>query len=112
MRVFLIEYSAPAFAISVKESTCLFQCGLPDLCDCSLLEFAVFGINASFEDMEQYPSVEKKASAQLTYALINNYAFVDVNKQVGALAMLMILRLNSVDIQYRQQELIDFGLGV
>jgi len=55
--------------------------------------------------VEQYPSVEEKA-ARLCYALIANHAFVDGNKRVGVLAMLMTLRLNAVALEYTQQELI------
>lgn len=84
--------------------------GLPGLRDRGLLESAVLGINVSFEDIEQYPTVEEKA-ARLAYALIKNHAFVDGNKRVGVLAMLMTLRLNGVTLWYIQQELIDLGLA-
>ncbi len=84
--------------------------GLPGLRDRGLLESAVFGVNASFEDVEQYPTVEEKA-ARLAYGLISNHAFADGNKRVGVLAMLMTLRLNGVNLQYTQQELIDLGLA-
>lgn len=83
--------------------------GLPGLHDQGLLESAVLGVNASFDDIEQYPTVEEKA-ARLAYALISNHAFVDGNKRVGALAMLMTLKLNGVELRYTQQELIDLGL--
>lgn len=85
--------------------------GLPGLRDRGLLESAVFGVNAGFEDVEQYPGVEEKA-ARLCYALIANHAFVDGNKRVGVLAMLMTLRLNAVALEYTQQELIALGLEV
>lgn len=85
--------------------------GLPGLRDRGLLESAVLGINASFEDVERYPTVEEKA-ARLCYALANNHAFVDGNKRIGILAMLMTLRLNGVVLQYTQRELIDLGLEV
>lgn len=85
--------------------------GLPGLRDRGLLESAVFSMNASFEDVEQYPTIEEKA-ARLAFALISNHAFVDGNKRVGVLAMLMTLRLNRVTLKYTQQELIDLGLGV
>ncbi len=85
--------------------------GLSGLRDRGLLESAVFGINASFEDVEQYPTVEEKA-ARLAYALIANHAFVDGNKRIGVLTMLMTLRLNGVALQYTQRELIDLGLCV
>ena len=84
--------------------------GLPGLRDRGLLESAVLGVNAGFENMEQYPTVEEKA-ARLAYALIKNHAFVDGNKRVGVLAMLMTLKLNGVVLRYTQQELIDLGLA-
>lgn len=84
--------------------------GLPGLRDRGLLESAVLGVNAGFENMEQYPTVEEKA-ARLAYALITNHAFVDGNKRVGILAMLMTLKLNGVMLRYTQQELIDLGLA-
>lgn len=84
--------------------------GLPGLRDRGLLESAVFSINASFDDVEQYPTVEEKA-ARLAYALITSHAFADGNKRVGVLAMLMTLRLNGVALQHTQQELIDLGLS-
>ena len=84
--------------------------GLPGLRDRGLLESAVLGINAGFENVEQYPTVEEKA-ARLAYALITNHAFVDGNKRVGILAMLTTLKLNGVMLRYTQQELIDLGLA-
>lgn len=83
--------------------------GTPGLRDQGLLESAVFGINASFEDIEQYPTVEEKA-ARLAYALVANHAFVDGNKRIGVLAMLMTLALNEATLHYKQEELIKLGL--
>ena len=84
--------------------------GLPGLRDKGLLESAVFSMSAGFEDVEQYPTVEEKA-ARLGYAIISNHAFVDGNKRVGVLAMLMTLQLNGVVLRYTQRELIDLGLA-
>ena len=44
--------------------------GLPGLRDRGLLESAVFSIEASFEDVEQYPTAEEKA-ARLAFSLIS-----------------------------------------
>lgn len=85
--------------------------GLPGLRDRGLLESAVLSVDAGFEDVEQYPSVEEKA-ARLAYALISNHPFADGNKRVGVLAMLMTLQLNGVKLRYTQRELIDLGLAV
>ena len=85
--------------------------GLPGLRDRGLLESAVFSVNASFEDVEQYPTVEEKA-ARLVYALVSNHALADGNKRVGILAMLMMLKLNDIALNYTQQELIALGLAI
>lgn len=84
--------------------------GFPGLRDRGLLESAVLSVNAGFEDVERYPTAEEKA-ARLAYALISNHPFVDGNKRVGVLSMLMILKLNGVTLRYTQQELIDLGLA-
>ncbi len=85
--------------------------GLPGLRDRGLLESAVLSVDAGFEDVEQYPSVEEKA-ARLAFALISNHPFADGNKRVGVLAMLTTLNLNGISIRYTQRELIDLGLAV
>jgi len=84
--------------------------GSGGLRDKGLLESAVWSVHASFEDIEQYPTAEEKA-ARLAFALIGNHAFVDGNKRVGILAMLVTLSLNGVTICYTQQELIALGLA-
>ena len=58
-----------------------------------------------------YPTVEEKA-ARFMFSLTNNHAFVDGNKRIGVLAMLMTLRLNNVKLRYTQAELISLGLAV
>lgn len=83
--------------------------GSPGLRDRGLLESAVWSVDAAFGEVEQYPTVEEKA-ARLAYALVSNHAFVDGNKRVGMLAMLVMLSLNGVALRYTQEELIRLGL--
>ena len=68
--------------------------GSEELRDISLLESAVYSTEAAFGGVELYPSVPEKA-ARLAYGLVSNHAFVDGNKRIGILAMLMTLRLKS-----------------
>jgi len=84
--------------------------GSCELRDRGLLESAVYASEASFGDEEIYPTIIEK-SARLAYALISNHAFVDGNKRIGVLIMLMTLKLNDVSLTYTQQELIALGLG-
>ncbi|MEG0692175.1 MAG: type II toxin-antitoxin system death-on-curing family toxin [Oscillospiraceae bacterium] len=79
--------------------------------DIGLLESAVYSAYNAYEDVEQYPTVEEKA-ARLAFAIVNNHAFIDGNKRIGVMVMLMTLRLNYVLLSYTQQELIDLGLSL
>lgn len=85
--------------------------GSDGLRDFGLLESAVYSAQNVFGDTEIYPTIEEKA-ARLMYALVSNHAFVDGNKRIGVFVMLMTLKLNAVDIQYSQSELIELGISV
>ena len=84
--------------------------GSSGLRDLGLLESAVYSAEGSFGDTEVYPTIQEKA-ARLGYAITVNHAFVDGNKRIGMLVMLMTLRLNGIRLEYTQQELIALGLG-
>ena len=85
--------------------------GLSGTRDLGLLESAVYSANQVFGEEEAYPTVEQRA-ARLAYAITQNHPFVDGNKRIGMLVMLMTPRLNHVQIQYTQAELIQLGLSV
>lgn len=85
--------------------------GLSGTRDLGLPESAVYSANQVFGEEEAYPTVEQRA-ARLAYAITQNHPFVDGNKRIGMLVMLMTLRLNHVQIQYTQAELIQLGLSV
>lgn len=85
--------------------------GSHGLRDRNLLESAVYSTVSGFEGYDAYPTVEEKA-ARFMFSLTNNHAFVDGNKRIGVLAMLMTLRLNNVKLRYTQAELISLGLAV
>ena len=85
--------------------------GLSGTRDLGLLESAVYSANQVFGEEEAYPTVEQRA-ARLAYAITQNHPFVDGNKRIGMLVTLMTLRLNHVQIQYTQAELIQLGLSV
>ena len=85
--------------------------GLSGTRDLGLLESAVYSANQVFGEEEAYPTVEQRA-ARLAYAITQNHPFADGNKRIGMLVMLMTLRLNHVQIQYTQAELIQLGLSV
>ena len=85
--------------------------GSPGLRDFGLLESAVLGCSQTFGGEDLYPTIVEKA-ARMAYAICKNHPFVDGNKRVTVTALLVILRMNDVPIQFTQQELIELGLGV
>ena len=85
--------------------------GSQGLRDEGLLESAIYSAEMQYEDVEQYPTAEEKA-ARLCFSLTNNHAFVDGNKRIGVVVLLMTLRLNNISLAYSQSELFRLGLSV
>jgi death-on-curing protein len=85
--------------------------GSPGLRDKGLLESAVLGCYQSFGGDDLYSTVIEKA-ARLAYAICKNHPFVDGNKRVSVTSMLVILRMNDINLSHTQQELITLGLGI
>lgn len=97
--------------INLHEKVITETGGLNGLRDKGLLESAVYGALASYGEQEAYKTIPEKA-ARLAFSIIKNHPFVDGNKRIGLFVMLMTLRLNAVNIEYSQQELILLGLGI
>lgn len=85
--------------------------GSPGLRDSGLLESALAAPMQSFDGVDIYPTLWQKA-ARLAFGLVKNHPFVDGNKRIGAHAVLVMLALNGVELQYRQEELSDLFLSV
>ena len=80
--------------------------GSPGLRDRGLLESAANAPYQTFDGEYVYPTIQAKAT-RLGYALVNNHAFVDGNKRIGAHVMLVFLALNGIELQHTQTELSD-----
>ena len=85
--------------------------GIDGIRDEKLLDSALQMPFQTFGGNNLYPDVLDKAS-QLCYSLIENHPFVDGNKRIGVHLALLFLKLNNIELNYSQQELIDFGLGI
>ena len=79
--------------------------------DISLVESALYSINATFGGEELYPTTLEKC-ARLAFALISNHAFVDGNKRIGVLSMLVMLDLSGVKHSLTDEDIISVGMGV
>lgn len=78
--------------------------GTDGIRDEGLLDSALNSPFQSFDGVDSFPSIQKKA-ARLGFGLIKNHAFVDGNKRIGTHAMLVFLALNGIEIDYTQEEL-------
>jgi death-on-curing protein len=85
--------------------------GTDGIRDEGLLSSALNAPFQSFGDTDVYPSIQQKA-ARLGFGLVKNHAFIDGNKRIGAHAMLVFLALNSIELEYTQDELSETFLKI
>jgi hypothetical protein len=85
--------------------------GIDGIREYDLLDSSLKSIFQTFDGKELYPSIFDKA-APLCYSLIENHPFLDGNKRIGVHLMLIFLKINGIDLNYTQKELIDFGLKI
>lgn len=85
--------------------------GLPCVRDIGMLELAVLNCMQTFDGKELYATVIEK-SARTAFSLCKNHPFNDGNKRTAILTMLVMLRLNDINLEYSQEELINLGLGI
>ena len=97
--------------IELHEKLIIATGGSAGLRDQGLLESAVLGSYQSFGGEDLYPTIIEKA-ARLAYAICKNHPFVDGNKRVSVTSLLVILRMNDINLSFTQQELIALGLGI
>ncbi len=78
--------------------------------DYGLLDSAINSIYQTFTEQELYPTLIEKG-ARLGYNLISNHAFFDGNKRIGVLSMLTFLKVNGVELDYNDDDLVFVGLS-
>ncbi len=79
--------------------------------DNSLLESAVFGIYQTFGGKELYPTIIEKA-VHLCFSLIKNHPFIDGNKRIGVLSMLVLLSINDIKYNFSNEDIVKIGTEV
>lgn len=85
--------------------------GIRGLRDITLLETAINSPFASFDGEDLYKTLNDKAN-QLCSSLIRNHPFLDGNKRIGILAMLVFLDLNGQKLKITNKEIVDLGLSI
>ena len=84
--------------------------GQDGLRDEGMLDSALNTPFQTFSGSELYPDLLSKA-ARLAFGLIADHPFIDGNKRIGTHAMLIFLRLNNVELEYDDDDLITLILG-
>lgn len=79
--------------------------------DNSLLESAVFSIYQTFGGKELYPTIIEKA-VHLCFSLIKNHPFIDGNKRIGVLSMLVLLSINDIKYNFSNEDIVKIGTEV
>ena len=85
--------------------------GIRGVRDIGLLEMAVYSPFASFGGEDLYKTVDEKAE-QLCNSLIRNHPFLDGNKRIGILAMLVFLDLNGKKLNITNEKIVSLGLEI
>ena len=71
-------------------------------------------LNAPFQtfDGEYIYRTTKAKAAKLGYFLVKNHPFIDGNKRIGILVMIIFLEINGFEVTCTDEELIILGLGL
>lgn len=85
--------------------------GLDGIRDEGLLDSALNSPFQSFAGEELYPSIQAKA-ARLGFNIIKNHPFLDGNKRIGMLAMMVFLEVNGIELECSDEDIVDIGLGI
>lgn len=85
--------------------------GIQGIRDESLLDSAINSPFISFGGEDLYKSLDEKAT-QLCNSLIRNHPFLDGNKRIGILAMLVFLHLNGKKSDITNEEIVNLGLNI
>ena len=85
--------------------------GDPGLRDLSLLQSAVAMPAAGFGGCYLHTDLYEKAAAYL-FHIMQNHPFIDGNKRTGAVASLVFLSLNELDLEADEEEFERLVLGV
>ncbi|GHU00083.1 death-on-curing protein [Spirochaetia bacterium] len=90
--------------------------GLDGIRDMNLLDSSVNSPYHTFGGQNLYPTVQATAVhcglKSVAFSLVKNHPFLDGNKRIGMLAMLVFLDVNSIPVHCSNEELTKLGLGL
>ena len=83
--------------------------GLDGIRNEAMLDSALSAAFQTFDGVELYPSTAAKI-ARISYGLVCNHPFVDGNKRIGTYAMMILLELNHIVVDFSDDDIIQIGL--
>ena len=85
--------------------------GIDGVRDANLLDLSTNSPFHTFGGQYLYPTLQAMA-AHLAFSLIKNHPFLDGNKRIGIMAMMVFLEINGHPIACTDDELITLGWGL
>ena len=79
--------------------------------DAHLLDLSVNSPYHTFGGQHLYPTLQAMA-AHLAFSLVKNHPFIDGNKRIGVLAMMVFLSVNGIPVSCTDNELETIGWGL
>lgn len=97
--------------LSIYEVLTLKTGGTVGIRDEGLLASALEAPYQTFGGVDLFPSLLEKG-VRLGFGLVSNHPFLDGNKRIGILIMLVYLEMNGILIDFTDDEVVDMALGV
>jgi len=85
--------------------------GLDGIRDANMLDASINSPFHTFDGQYLYPTLQAM-SAHFAFSLIKNHPFLDGNKRIGILSMLVFLDINGLPVTCTDDELVTLGLGL
>jgi death-on-curing protein len=85
--------------------------GLDGIRDTNMLDASINSPFHTFDGQNLYPTIQAMA-AHLAFSLIKNHPFLDGNKRIGILSMLVFLDINGLPVDCTDDDLVSLGLGL
>jgi len=83
--------------------------GLDGIREEALLDSALAAPFQTFDGAELYHSTTAKI-ARMAYCLVCNHPFVDGNKRIGTYVMLVLLKVNNIEANFTDDDVVHIGL--
>jgi death-on-curing protein len=97
--------------LSIYEVLTLKTGGTVGIRDEGLLASALEAPYQTFSGVDLFPTLLEKG-VRLGFGLVSNHPFVDGNKRIGILIMLVYFEMNGILIDFTDNEVVDMALGV